>query len=57
MSSIGNDSGAGLPAAKAIIDGSVRDLNISLMAEGFIEASLSDILYSMKTPHNLFLKK
>ena len=50
------DRGDGLPAAKLMMVGSVSDLKISRMAEGFRAASLSEILYSMAQDH-LVLRK
>ena len=46
-SSTGKDSGEGLPAANEIIDGSVRLLKISRIADGFSAASLSEKIYSI----------
>ena len=49
----GKLSGDGLPAAKDITSGSVSDLNISLIADGFNGSVLSEKTYSMqKTPAN-----
>ena len=43
----GNDRGEGFPAAKLIISGSVRLLNISRIAEGFRSLILSEKRYSI----------
>ena len=48
MSSAGNERGDGFPAAKLITDGSERDLNISRIADGFIDAIRSEKAYSMR---------
>ena len=47
IASVGKDRGDGFPAAKLMIDGSERDLNISLMADGFMPLILSENTYSI----------